>query len=164
MAWDARDVLRNGLPDPPATPVPGREFAVAKHDNVAVGAVLWLRLWRNGQWDSDAEIVRRGDDGWEPSGSSGGGGWIDPYQRPTRGWDGNSLLQMGTHWYSENGQSAVAVIGMVAKCVSAIEYKTESDRSVYPIESALGAYVIVVEGDREPTLTPLSADLGRIDG
>src|SRR5689334_15044239 len=110
MEWDASEVLLNGLPEPPVEPVAGREFVVARHDNGAVGAVLRLRLWRNGEWDSDAEIVWRSSDGWEPSSGSGGGGWIDPYQRPRAGWDGQPLLRMGTHWMQEDDRSAMAVM------------------------------------------------------
>jgi hypothetical protein len=48
--------------------------------------VLFPRLWRNGQFDSEVAITARNEDGsWDEPSMSAGGPWIDdPLIRPAR--------------------------------------------------------------------------------
>ena len=167
MAWDFSvetvSVLTDGLPQPPAPPVPGQTFPAALHRGERFGAVLFLRLWRNGNWDSDSAIAARAIAGWEEPGSCGGHDWINPYPRPADGWDGQPVRVLGT-WRKETQADddsliqIAAVEGMTASCVTAIHCETHQGSFIYPVDSPLGAFVIVVEGDELPSLTPLDAE------
>ena len=171
MAWDFADetvrVLTEGLPTPPAEPIPGHTFPAALHRGKRYGAVLFLRLWRNGQWDSDTAITQRDAEGWvEPSGC-GGGGWIDPYERPHGGWDDDLVVVLGHSVESteeEDGSwsEVVAVEGMVAPGVAQLDCIGEATRLTYGVESPLGAFVIVVEGRQVPRLVPFDQDGRRL--
>jgi hypothetical protein len=162
-------VLTDGLPEPPTEAVPGRTFAAAMHRGTYFGAVLFLRLWRNGKWDSDTAITRRDGAGWAHPSSCGGGAWANPYGRPVDGWDGEALLPIcgGTRsgMDDEHGKfrSATAVDAFAAERVALIECKIAAKTFRYPIESPLGAFVIVVDGDEEPALSPCDQDGNRLD-
>ena len=64
------------------------------------GGVLFVRLWKDGQPDSEVAIAREGADGsWEVP-SWGGGPWVDdPMMRPADGWDGDRVV-----WLHHSGQ------------------------------------------------------------
>ena len=101
MGWDFAEetvrVLTSGLPPSPPEPSPGLTFAAACHQGDRFGAVLFLRLWRNGQWDSDTAITERSEDGWAYPSACGGGGWLNPYERPAAGWDGEPIALLGAN-------------------------------------------------------------------
>lgn len=162
MAWDAfkeaEDVLNLGLPDPPMSPAPGVTFPAARHCGQRFGAVLFLRLWRNGQWDSDTVICARGDNG-NTQVAQGGGGWLDPYRRTG---DEPPLTVMGSTgtWIEDDDGSELLVTAVEGACspeVSAIQCTTLSDSFIYPVESRLRAFVIVAPGPVARTLTALDA-------
>lgn len=165
MGWDFAAetvrVLTEGLPDPPAVPTPGVTFAAAVHHGDHFGAVLWLRLWHNGEWDSDTAITERDDESWTWPSACGGGGWIDPYERPD-GWDGEAILVMGVNQQAAEAEDgslrhATAVEGMAARRVKSILCTTATEKFTYSVDSPLGAFVVVVEGAERPTLTPLDS-------
>jgi hypothetical protein len=166
MGWDFAEatvrVLTGGLPAPPPVPVPGVTFPVAVHRGERLGAVLFLRMWRNGRWDSDMAITERDGEGWVAPWSCGGGGWGDPYQRPEDGWDGEPLLIHGSASYeSERDDGSVtrasAIAGVAAPKVARILCTNEATTFTYEVDSPLGAFVIVVEGD-DPSLVGLGND------
>lgn len=151
-------MLTDGLPERPRSPVPGQTFPAALHRGDRYGAVLFLRLWRNGQWDSDTAITRRTPEGWaEPWGCSGGP-WVDPYSSSIR-LDGQVEV-FSTHMsegVTASGDPAqfVAVEGMVAPAVASLLCATSTGSFTYSIDSAVRAFVIVVDGNESPSLVPL---------
>jgi hypothetical protein len=95
--WTVR-VLEDGLPLLPGRLERGETLPVAFWCGERYGAVLFVRLWKNGQPDSDCAITERAPDGsWlEPSGW-GGGPWIDdPVVRSTTGWDCHQVAWLGS--------------------------------------------------------------------
>jgi hypothetical protein len=167
MAWDFSEetvrVLIDGLPEPPPVAVPGLTFPAALHRGDYFGAVLFLRLWRDGNWDSDTAITYREGTGWAHPSSCGGGGWTNPYNRPNDGWNGDPLMicgGSGSGMDDDDGhfRNATAVDGLAAKAVAAIEYTTAGKTLQYPIDSPLGAFVIVVESDEQPMLSARGRD------
>ena len=142
---------------------PARTFAAAMHRGEYFGAVLFLRLWRNGTWDSDTAITCRDGASWAYPSSCAGGGWANPYHRPDDGWDDEPLLicggtGSGMDDEEEHFRSATAVDGLAAKRVASIEYTIAGTTFTYPIESPIGAFVIVVEGEVQPTLSARDHD------
>jgi hypothetical protein len=95
-AWTVR-VLEGGLPPLPARLELGQTVPVARWRGERYGAVLFVRLWRNGTVDSDCAITQRAADGsWEEPGAWGGSGWIDdPLVRPRTGWEGDPVMWLG---------------------------------------------------------------------
>jgi hypothetical protein len=94
--WTAQ-VLNTELPALPARLEPGQAVPVAIWRGKHYGAVLFLRLWKNGNVDSDCAIAERAaDESWDEPWSSGGGGWIqDPLVRSETGWDGDPVVWLG---------------------------------------------------------------------
>jgi hypothetical protein len=161
MGWDFAEetvrVLTSGVPPAPQVPSPGVTFAAACHRGDRFGVVLFLRLWRNGQWDSDTAITERTEDGWDYPSACGGGGWLDPYERPAAGWDGEAIAILGSSQVgseTEDGvfDGATAVEGLASPDVAAIDYRLRETTWRYAIDSPVGAFVIVVEGEIEPML------------
>src|SRR6266516_3709637 len=166
VGWDFSEatvrVLTDGLPTPPSSPEPGVTFPVALHRGERLGAVLFLRLWRNGEWDSDSAIAERENDGWIEPSSCSGGGWPSPYDRPFEGWEGSALLvnwQSCQETHCEDGsiRSTAAIEGMAAGSVASIRCSTSTATFDYELDSPLGAFIIVVEDARAPMLTPLDS-------
>jgi hypothetical protein len=91
-------VLSSGLPPLPSRLEPSLTFPAAMWRGDRYGAVLFLRVWRDGNIDSDCAISERNTDGsWEEPLSWGGGGWIDnPLVRSQTGWDGDQILVLGS--------------------------------------------------------------------
>jgi hypothetical protein len=91
-------VLGSGLPPLPAELEPSQTFPAALWRGERYGAVLFLRMWRNGNIDCDVAISKRNTDGsWEEPNAWGGGGWIDePLVRSETGWDGDPMLLLGS--------------------------------------------------------------------
>jgi hypothetical protein len=65
----------------------------------------------------------------------------------------------------EDGESrsATALDGLAAKRVASIDYTIAGTTLKYPIESPLGAFVIVVEGEVQPTLSARNHDGAPLD-
>ena len=77
---------------------PGRTIAIALWRGERHGAVVFIRLWRDGTTiDYDCAIAERAADGsWdEPSAWSGGPWMPDPLVRPDDGWDGDDVVWLG---------------------------------------------------------------------
>jgi len=163
MGWDFADdtvrILETGELDVPASPVPSLTFAAAMHRGERFGAVLFLRLWRNGKWDSDSALTARAPDGrWEAPGGCGGYGWVDPYVRPET-WDGRHLCTMGGHGTIVEDvdglqRELVAVDGIAGQHVRTILVESRDGSFEYELTSPLGAFIVVVEGATPPQLTP----------
>jgi hypothetical protein len=96
--WTVR-VLEDGLPPLPDRLDRGQTVPVAFWRGERYGAVLFVRLWKNGQPDSDCAITERAADGsWEEPSSWGGGPWIDdPVVRSESGRDGDHVLWLGSN-------------------------------------------------------------------
>jgi hypothetical protein len=94
--WTVR-VLDDGLPPLPAQLKPGQTVAVARWRGQRHGAVVFVRLWKNGNVDNDCAIAERAPDGsWEEPSAWGGTGWIDdPLVRSQNGWDGDPVAWLG---------------------------------------------------------------------
>jgi hypothetical protein len=155
--WTVR-VLEQGLPDLPDRLEPSQTVPLALWRGEQHGAVLFVRLWRNGQFDCDLAITERAVDGsWAEPLGWGGGAWIDdPFVRPDEGWDGDPVLWLGigaTH-------DCLAVRGAAAATVAAIEVEHEGERWQVPVDSPTGAFVVGVENPREPILRAVD-DAGR---
>jgi hypothetical protein len=102
--WTVR-VLEDGLPPLPDRLELGQTVPVAFWRGEKYGAVLFVRLWKNGQPDSDCAITERREDGsWDEPSSWGGSAWIDdPLSRPADGWDGDPVV-----WLGSSGRGEVA--------------------------------------------------------
>ncbi len=162
MGWDfakeAVRVLSEGLPEAPRSPTPGHTFPAALHRGDRFGAVLFLRLWRNGQWDSDTAITRRGGHGWAEPSACGGGPWVNPYEHGRElGGDVEVFSTIGSREVTPDGEpeDVVVVEGMVRPGVAGVLCRTSRGTFRYDIDSAVGAFVIVVEGNEEPSLVPV---------
>ena len=76
-AWTVR-VLEDGVPPLPGRLEPSQTVPVAVWRGEAHGAVLFLRLWRNGNMDCDCAITeRRAGGGWDMPMGWGGSAWIE---------------------------------------------------------------------------------------
>jgi hypothetical protein len=96
--WTVR-VLEGGLPPLPDRLEPGGQTVpLALWRGERYGAVVFVRLWKNGQPDYDCAITERAGDGsWQEPGGWGGSAWIeDPLVRPGEGWDGDPVAWLGT--------------------------------------------------------------------
>src|SRR5262249_4344250 len=91
------NVLTDGLPALPDRFEPSQTLPLALWRGERSGAVLFVRLWRNGNYDSDCAITERAADGsWDEPSAWGGSGWIDdPLHRPDEGWDGDPVVWLG---------------------------------------------------------------------
>jgi hypothetical protein len=167
MGWDFASetarVLTEGLPDPPRPPAAGVTFAAALYRGERFGAVLWLRLWRNGGWDSDTAVTERDGAGWAFPSACGGGGWVDPHDRPEDGWDGQPLVVLGQGQQTtelEDGtcEHVTSVEGMTSTRVASLLCSTPGGSFVHPVDSPLGAFEIVVVGEDPPTLVALDTE------
>ena len=92
-------VLSTGLPRLPSGLETGVLVPIALWRGARFGAVLFVRLWTNGNVDSECALVEREVDGaWGAVLGSGGGGWIDdPLVRNETGWDGDPVLWIGSN-------------------------------------------------------------------
>ncbi len=100
--WTVR-VLNGGLPPVPAGLEPGQTVPVALWRGERYGAVLFLRLWKDGNVDSDCAIAARAEDGsWNEPSAWGGSGWIDdPLVRSRGGRDGDPVAWLGSSGIGE---------------------------------------------------------------
>jgi hypothetical protein len=139
--WTVR-VLEGGLPPLPDRLEPSQTVPVALWRGEQHGAVLFVRLWRNGNFDCDCAIAPRGAGGWEEPSSWGGGGWIDePLVRTQHGWDGDQVA-----WLGSSGTNGVrAVRGAASMAVSAIEVEQGGRKRSYRVDSPCGAFVVGIE-------------------
>jgi hypothetical protein len=140
--WTVR-VLEDGLPPLPERLEPSQIVPVAAWRGERHGAVLFVRLWRNGQVDSDCAITqRRADGGWDEPWGWGGGPWVDdPLVRSETGWDGSPVAWLGT-----SGNDGVrAVEGAASKQVAAIEVEQAGRKWTVAIDSPCGAFVVGIE-------------------
>jgi hypothetical protein len=159
--WTVR-VLEHGLPPAPQRLKPSETIALARWRGTRHGAVLFIRLWRNGQFDSEVAITERNPDGsWAEPSMSAGGPWIDePLVRPSAGWDGDPVLWLGMTGSGE----CIAVRGAAAKTIAAIGVEHAGRHSQFEIESPSGAFVVGVENPQQPVLFGLDHEGRRVDG
>jgi hypothetical protein len=145
--WTVR-VLDHGLPALPARLERGETVPAAVWQGKRAGGVVFVRLWKNGQPDSEVAIARRAADGsWEVP-SWGGGPWIDdPMIRPEDGWDGSPVL-----WLQHAGQfvqgdtdGVRAQAGAAARRVAAIQVEQAGRTWSVPVDSPCGAFIVVME-------------------
>jgi hypothetical protein len=150
-------VLTEGLAALPQNFEPSQTLPLALWRGERNGAVLFVRLWRNGNYDSDCAITERASDGsWCHPDGWGGSGWIDgPLHRPEAGWDGDPVAWLGrTVVESEEGVVRV-VSGAASKRVAGIEVEQAGRKWLHPIESQCGAFVVGVESPESATLQAL---------
>jgi hypothetical protein len=188
-AWTVR-VLEDGLPPLPARLERGQTVPIARWRGERYGAVLFVRVWKDGTLDSDCAVTRRAADGsWEEPGAWGGGGWIDdPLVRPRTGWDGDPVVWLGMSGIGSEeevipsdapgfsitdvvaprddaapwtGLDARALLGAAAKQVAAIEVEHEGRTWTVAIESPCGAFIVGLEAPGPATLRVLGHD-GRL--
>jgi hypothetical protein len=91
-------VLSTGLPPLPGALDTGMPVPIAVWRGDRFGAVLFARLWTNGNVDGECTLVERAAAGdWGEVIGSGGGGWIDdPLVRNETGWRGDPVLWIGS--------------------------------------------------------------------
>jgi hypothetical protein len=90
--------LEASLPPLPTGLETGVPVPIAMWRGARFGAVLFVRLWTNGNVDGECTLVEREADGtWGTALGSGGGGWIDePLVRNETGWHGDPVLWIGS--------------------------------------------------------------------
>jgi hypothetical protein len=151
----AVQVLEHGLPPLPAELERGQTVPAAVWRGDQAGGVLFVRLWKNGQPDSEIAIARRGADGsWEVP-SWGGGPWVDdPMMRPADGWDGDAVA-----WLHHSGQFTQgdndgmrAQAGAAAEGIAAIRVEQAGRTWSVPVDSPCGAFIVVMDSLRPARL------------
>src|SRR4051794_10001269 len=90
----ALDALTRGPAGFAARPRRGEPVMVARWIGESHGAVLALRLRRDGIWDGTTSLFTRVRDAWE-LGVEGGGGWPDPTDRPPGRGSGEHIEWFG---------------------------------------------------------------------
>lgn len=148
-------VLEEGLPPLPERLEKGQTVPIALWRGERYGAVVFVRLWRNGQVDHDCAITSRADDGaWEEPSSYGGSAWIDdPLHRPESGWDGEPV-----EWIGVTGiQEIRAVKGVASLEVASIGVEQSGRKWRVPIDSPAGAFVVGLEDPAPVILHALGA-------
>ena len=154
--WTVR-VLEEGLPALPRRMDASQTVPVAVWRGDRHGAVLFVRLWRNGRFDSDCAISERGADGsWEQPMVWGGGPWLDePLVRSQSGWEGWPAVWLGT----TGADDVLAVRGAASARVAAIRVEQAGRVSLLPVDSPCGAVVVGVYAGAGPaTLEPVGPD------
>jgi hypothetical protein len=153
-------VLDNGLPDAPAVLEVGQVVPVARWAGPRFGAVL--SVWWNVPGDvddedeqpfidSEVEIYRRGDQGWEAAGGSGGSSWIDPpFQRPI------IEAKHAEVWFEQTAGGgewlSSALAGVAGRDVAAVEVRNSDGATARNIESPFGAFVVAVDARAPATI------------
>lgn len=75
--WTAQ-ILNDGLPPLPERLDRGEIAPIVAWRGTSYGAVLFIRIWKNGNVDTECAIAERAADGsWGEPGGWGGSGWID---------------------------------------------------------------------------------------
>jgi hypothetical protein len=161
----ALEVLERGLPEVPSDLAPdGSTVPVARATWGEFGAVLFVRRWRNGQWDCDTAVTRRDRNGrWlEPSGY-GGGPWIETgLRRPGRGWDGYPIVWMGSAGRDlerDDGEYdfIVGYRAAAATTVAAVQVEQAEVSYTTQVASSAGAVIVLAYGDGPAKLSALDA-------
>ena len=156
-------VLENGLgPVPDDLPWDGSTVPVACATWEPFGAVLFVRRWRNGQWDSDTAITDRAPDGrWNLPNGCGGSAWLDTgLTRPAAGeplvWLGSSAsgLPAPDGTYPE----VVAHRGVASRAVETLRVEQAGVTRIEPVESSAGA--VLVLGDADLPIEVVALDAG----
>jgi hypothetical protein len=150
-------VLEEGLAPLPAHLEPSQTVAVALWRGERYGAVLFVRLWRNGDFDCDCAIAWRAADGsWEEPGSWGGSGWIDdPLVRSETGWDGDPVLWLGLQSLERGADEVRACLGAASTEAAAIEVQHAGRAWTVPIDSPCGAFIVGLEAPGPATMRAL---------
>jgi hypothetical protein len=164
-------VLEEGLPTLPTRLEASQTVPVALWRGERYGAVLFVRLWRNGNVDSDCAITERAANGsWEQPSGWGGSGWIDdPLVRSETGWGGDPVAWIGSTGIgsrAEDENFAVAHTGLDVRAlrgaassrVAAIEVEQRGRTWTVPIESPCGAFIVGLESPGPATLRVLDRD------
>ena len=154
-------VLDHGLP--PLPPVLGDDEVVpiARWAGARFGAVLHVsRYWdeEDGEdrLDSEIEVFRRTEAGWESSNGGGGGGWFDPpFERP--GLEPREVI--GGHEHGSGGPewSCCSVDGLAGEDAAWVEVVDAAGVERQPIESPFGAFIACSDGQQPATVRILDA-------
>ncbi len=158
-------VLDHGLPELPATVVPGQSVPVAYWAGPRFGGVLhvrwsWSRHHRDDQLQSEVEPFRRVERAWRPTGARGGSGWYDPPLArldlgPREAFTGG----MYTQNHATEGPMGICMIDGVAGTDGAwVEIATAAGEVRRPLDSPIGAFVAVTNLGRAATLRILDKE------
>ncbi len=134
IASDTVRILEEGLGPPPSALERGQTAAFARWVREPHGAVLFIRRWRNDQYDTDCAITSRDSKGsWAEPTSWGGGGCRDPFDRPVDGWGGEPVVwegEAGTMTGPEYGEVLVRVYsGMASRSVAYLDVLDQTERA-----------------------------------
>jgi hypothetical protein len=155
-------VLDHGLPPLPEVLNDGEVVPVARWAGSRFGAVLRVsRYWDDDdgedRLDSEVEVFRRTDTGWQSSNGGGGSGWFDPpFERPGLG----PREVVGGHEHCSGGPewSCCAVDGIAGADAVRVEVIDAAGVERQPIESPFGAFIACSDGERAATVRILDAD------
>lgn len=158
-------VLTEGLTPPPSLER-GGTAAFARWIHEPYGAVFFVRLWKNSEWDTDLAITTQDSSGnWLEPGGYGGGGWWNPFDRPVEGWEGNPILWGGesSRDLGEDDQEELLVRvidGMASTRVARLEVHDAEGNlfDVVDIREDTGVFLVGVLGGGLYTISAFGGD------
>lgn len=150
---------------PPTSLARSETAAFARWIHEPFGAVLFIRRWRNDNFDSDLTITCRDRVGqWVEPGFSGGSGAWDPFERPTDGWDGEPVSwggESGSTVGEEGAEAYVRVFeGMASRAVANLEVFDSQDRlfDQVHVRADTGLVIVGVLGEEPYTVVAKGFD------
>jgi hypothetical protein len=154
-------VLDHELPPLPDDLGYGEAVPVARWAGSRFGAVLHVtRYWDEDEGeerlDSEVEVFRRTEAGWESSGGGGGSGWFDPpFVRPALG----PRQVVAGHEHGSGGPewSCCSVDGVAGVDAAWVEVVDMAGVERRPLESPFGAFIACSDGERTATVRILDA-------
>jgi hypothetical protein len=154
----ALQALIDGPPGYGSGPRPGEAVPIARWVGERHGAVLMLRLRRDGIWDGTTLHFERYRGGWELY-LGAGGPWGDPTDRPLEGWDGAHI-----DWFGASEAGNVRVVrGQVSGSVTRLVMDPAGAGHALEIEPITGAYLAGNEGTESLRLVAYDADGASVD-
>ncbi len=154
MTEEARDewgahVLEHGIPPAPERLEIGMSVPLARWVADDVGAVMFVEYFADPEdpddepWvGCDMQPYRRTPTAWDVTDSSGGGGWFDPpFVRPDMG--SHEVAICSFFGSGDDGGKIEATCGVVGSGVVIHELHTQGRVIAVPIESPIGAFVVV---------------------
>jgi hypothetical protein len=155
-------VLDHGLPALPAVLGDDEAVPIARWPGARLGGVLHVsRYWDEedgeGRLDTEVEVFRRTDDGWEASNGGGGSGWFDPpFERPDLG--PRQVIAGHEHGSDHLTWSCCSIDGVAGIDAVWVEVVDAAGVERHPIESPFGAFIACSSCDRRATLRILDAE------